>query len=113
MVFEPPAAINATNDYIKRVIGLPGEKVEMKNGKVYINDKPLKEPYVDEALNYEYGPVIVPPNGLFVMGDNRNHSFDSHYWNAWLTQDRLKGKAFVTYWPPGHIKLLPRGVSFE
>lgn len=113
VVFAPPEALNTDQDYIKRVIGLPGDSVEMKNGKVYINDRPLKEPYLAEALNYEFGPVEVPEGCLMVLGDNRNHSFDSHYWNAWLTRDRLKGKAFLTYWPYNHIKLLEREVSFE
>lgn len=113
VVFAPPEALHTNQDYIKRVIGLPGDIVEMKNGKVYINDRPLKEPYLAEALDYEYGPVEVPEGCLMVLGDNRNHSFDSHYWNAWLTRDRLKGKAFLTYWPYNHIKLLEREVSFE
>jgi signal peptidase I len=113
VVFDPPEALNTNQDYIKRVIGLPGDRVEMKDGKVYINDRPLKEPYLAEVLDYEYGPVDVPEGCLLVLGDNRNHSFDSHYWNAWLTRDRLKGKAFMTYWPYNHIKLLERGVSFE
>lgn len=113
VVFRPPDVINANEDYIKRVIGLPGEKVEMKNGKVYINNKPLNEPYLKEELDYEYGPVVVPENCLLVLGDNRNHSFDSHMWNAWLTKDRLKGKAFMVYWPINHLHLLERGVSFD
>lgn len=113
VVFRPPDVINANEDYIKRVIGLPGEKVEMKNGKVYINDKLLNEPYLEEELDYEYGPVVVPENCLLVLGDNRNHNFDSHMWNAWLTKDRLKGKAFMVYWPINHLHLLERGVSFD
>jgi len=113
VVFDPPDVLNTNQDYIKRVIGLPGDKVEMKNSKVYINDRPLKEPYLSEPLHYEYGPVVVPENSLMVLGDNRNQSFDSHYWNAWLTFDHLKGKAFATYWPVNHIKLLEREVSFE
>lgn len=113
VVFRPPDVINANEDYIKRVIGLPGEKVEMKNGKVYINDKPLNEPYLNEEIDYEYGPVVVPEDCLLVLGDNRNHSFDSHMWNAWLTKDRLKGKAFMVYWPINHLHLLERGVSFN
>lgn len=113
VVFDPPEALNTDLDYIKRVIGLPGDSVEMKNGKVYINGQPLKEPYLAESLDYEYGPVEVPEGCLMVLGDNRNHSFDSHYWNAWLTRDRLKGKAFLTYWPFNHIHLLQREVSFE
>jgi len=113
VVFKPPEVLNARNDYIKRVIGIPGEKVQMKNHKVYINDKALKEPYIAESVGYDWGPVVVPAGTLLVLGDNRNNSYDSHMWNAWLTRDRLKGKAFATYWPIKHMKLLPRGVSFE
>lgn len=113
VVLEPPDILNANQDYIKRIVGLPGERVEIKDSKVFINGKALDEPYLAEPINYQFGPVEVPEGSLLVLGDNRNHSFDSHYWNAWLTEDRLKGKAFLTYWPIGHIKLLERGVSFE
>ncbi|MDD4171571.1 MAG: signal peptidase I [Syntrophomonas sp.] len=113
IMFQPPESVNSPTPYLKRVIGLPGETVEMKNNKVYINDKALVEPYVSEPLEYEYGPVLVPPNGLLVLGDNRNSSYDSHEWNTWLTQDRLMGKALAIYWPLNHFKLLPREVSFE
>ncbi len=113
IVFAPPDILQSKDDYIKRVIGLPGETVEMKNNQVYIDGKPLAEPYLNEPLNYTYGPVTVPEGSLLVLGDNRNHSFDSHMWNAWMSQDRIKGKAFVIYWPVKEIKLLERGVSFE
>lgn len=112
IVFHPPDILNSKDDYIKRVIGLPGETVEIKNQHVYINGAPLTEPYLAEPMNYTYGPVVVPIDSLFVMGDNRNHSFDSHMWNAWLSRDKIKGKAFVIYWPFKEIKLLERGVSF-
>jgi len=112
VVFDPPEALNTNQDYIKRVIGLPGEKVEIKNGKVYIDDCPLEEPYLAEPLDYEYGPVEIPPDCYFVLGDNRNSSFDSHRWNAWLTSDHIKGKAFLVYWPIQNISLLKREVSF-
>ncbi|MGE5389646.1 MAG: signal peptidase I [Deltaproteobacteria bacterium] len=113
IVFQPPESLNAKYDYIKRVIGLPGDKIEMKDHKVYLNGKPLREPYIAEPLNYEWGPVTVPDGKLLVLGDNRNNSYDSHMWNAWLTRERVKGKAFCIYWPIGHMKLLPREVSFE
>lgn len=113
IVFNPPEILHSKDPFIKRVIGLPGETVQVKNGKVYINGQALAEPYLAEPMNYEYGPVTVPKGCLFVMGDNRNHSFDSHMWNAWLTRDRVMGKAFVIYWPVSQISDLKREVSFE
>lgn len=113
VVLDPPDALNAHQDYIKRIVGLPGEKVEIKDQQVYIDGKALHEPYLTEPIDYDFGPVVVPEDSLLVLGDNRNNSFDSHYWNAWLTKDHLKGKAFMTYWPVNHIKLLERGVSFK
>ncbi|MDR1160134.1 MAG: signal peptidase I [Syntrophomonadaceae bacterium] len=113
VVLDPPAALQETELFIKRVVGLPGETVEVRNGKVYINGEPLQEPYTNGPFDYQYGPVVVPEDGLFVMGDNRGNSFDSHLWNAWLTIDRLKGKAMMIYWPFNHFHLLERKVEFE
>lgn len=114
IVFAPPEELNSKDDYIKRVIGLPGEKIEVKDSKVYVDDKALVEPYIAEPMTYTYGPVVVPDDCLFVMGDNRNYSQDSHAWQgAWLTMDRVKGKAFVIYWPVKEMNLLQREVSFE
>jgi signal peptidase I len=113
VVFDPPDVLNSNFDYIKRVIGLPGETVEIKDGKVYINERSLVEPYLAETINYEYGPVVVPEDAYFVLGDYRNNSFDSHRWNAWLTRDHIKGKAFLVYWPIKEICVMEREVSFE
>ncbi|MGI6487060.1 MAG: signal peptidase I [Syntrophomonadaceae bacterium] len=110
VVFEPPEELGQKEDFIKRVIGLPGETLEVKDGKVYIDGKSLEEPYIMEEPNYEYGPVKIPEGALFVMGDNRNLSFDSHMWNAWLRESHLKGKAFMTYWPVNRITMLEREV---
>ncbi len=98
VVFEYPR--DPSQDYIKRVIGLPGEKVEVKSGVVYINDKPLNEPYIKEPPFSAYGPVVVPQDSLFVMGDNRNGSSDSRAW-GFLPIDRVIGKALIVYWPFG------------
>lgn len=111
VVFDPPEVLNSKEDYIKRVIGLPGETIEIKNATVYVDGEALVEPYLYEIINYEFGPVVVPEDALFVMGDNRNLSFDSHRWNAWLTRDHLKGKAFLIYWPLNHMVMLERGVT--
>jgi signal peptidase I len=98
-------------DFIKRIIGLPGETVELRNKKVYINGQPIDEPYVhflappssdyQEVTSYDvrerYGPVTVPPNQYFVMGDNRDNSQDSRYW-GFLPRSYIKGRAALIYW---------------
>lgn len=99
IVFNPPNNKDDDLEYIKRVIGLSGDKIEIKGGFVYLNDKILLEGYVKEKPSYEFGPVRVPENSLFVLGDNRNESYDSHAWKEWLTLNNVKGKAFFTYWP--------------
>lgn len=99
VVFEPPDV--PTEDYIKRVIGLPGDKVEVRDGTVYVNDKALKEDYIKEKPYNAYGPVTVPSNALFVMGDNRNASRDSRIF-GFLPFDKIVGKAMFVYWPFGN-----------
>ncbi|MGE5391590.1 MAG: signal peptidase I [Deltaproteobacteria bacterium] len=111
VVFKPPEVLNAKYDYVKRVIGLPGDKIEIKDSKLYINDKEIQEPYIAQPMSQDFGPVTVPENSLLVMGDNRNASYDSRYWPAWLTQDRLIGKAFCIYWPVDDLTLLQRQTS--
>jgi signal peptidase I len=111
IVFKYPE--EPDRDFIKRVIGLPGETVEVRDKKVYINGKALDEPYVHflqppagtsefhEVTSFDvrerYGPVTVPPNHYFVMGDNRDNSQDSRYW-GFLPRENVKGKALVIYW---------------
>lgn len=105
VTFVPPADAQTTKQsspWIKRVVGLPGETVQVKAGKVLINNRPLDEPYVAQKPNYQYGPVIVPDGMVFVMGDNRNNSNDSHYW-GFLPMENIKGRAFYRYWPPKRI----------
>jgi len=94
-------------DYIKRIIGLPGDKLEIKDGVVYINDQPLEEPYLKEppdlniSLNKQFGPVTIPKESYFMMGDNRNESKDSRFWGV-LPEDLVKGKAIIIYWSWAH-----------
>jgi signal peptidase I len=98
-------------DLIKRVIGLPGESVELRNKKVYIDGKPIDEPYVhfltppssdlqeitSSDVRENFGPVTVPVDQYFVMGDNRDNSEDSRYW-GFLPRTNVKGKALIIYW---------------
>jgi len=111
LVFKYPE--EPERDFIKRVIGLPGETLEVREKKVYINGSPLDEPYAhyltpaaDESQYHEvtsfdvrerYGPVTVPPNQYFMMGDNRDNSQDSRYW-GFLPRENIKGRALVIYW---------------
>lgn len=99
IVFSPPESTGKKEDFIKRVIAIEGDKIEIHNGQVFVNDMAIQEPYIYERPDYIFGPVYVPQNSLFVMGDNRNKSYDSHLWDSWLTLDRVKGKAIVIYWP--------------
>lgn len=90
--------------YVKRVIGLPGEKVTITEGKVYINDseEPLTEDYLKEEWVQATGPFEfeVPEDGYLVMGDNRNDSYDARYWeNTYVTRDEIIGKAYFIYYP--------------
>ncbi len=89
-------------DYLKRIIGLPGDTVDIVDGKVYINgsDVPLDEPYLSEEPVGSYGPYVVPENCYFMMGDNRNYSNDSRFWDTtYVTRDELVAKAFIMYYP--------------
>ena len=85
-------------EYIKRVIGLPGDEVEVRNGTVYINGQPLDENYLKVKTNY-IGSWVIPEGQLFVLGDNRNNSSDSHDWGT-VPMDYVVGKAVMVYWPP-------------
>ena len=85
-------------DLVKRVIGLPGDKVEVRNGEVILNGQVLSEAYINAAPNYS-GTWKVPDGYLFVLGDNRNDSSDSHQW-SYLPQQNIIGKALLIYWPP-------------
>ena len=105
VVFEYPQ--DRSKDYIKRVIGVAGDKIEIKNKEIFINDKPYKDTfgvYSDSAVipavvqpRDNFGPVTVPKDSLFVMGDNRDESYDSRFWGFVELKD-LEGKALIIYW---------------
>ncbi len=105
VVFNPTKTLEAENyhdAFIKRVIGLPGETVEVKNGRVYINGSPLKENYIEAKPDYQWGPQTVPANSYLVLGDNRNDSYDSHYW-GFVPRDKIIGRAIIRFWPMNRI----------
>ena len=87
--------------YIKRVIGMPGETVEISDGRVLIDGVELEEPYLTVETEGNFGPYEVPEDHYFMMGDNRNNSADSRYWDhTYLSRDKIVGKALIRYWPP-------------
>ncbi len=89
------------SDLIKRVIGLPGETIEVKDNQIYINEAPLTEPYLAQGIRMnDFGPELVPVDSYFVMGDNRSSSRDSRVFGA-IDGHRIVGRAFSVVWPPG------------
>ncbi len=86
--------------YIKRIIGMPGETVEIHGGNVYVDGEALDEPYIAEITRGDFGPFYVPENSYFMMGDNRNNSSDSRFWqNKFVKKEKIIGKAILRYWP--------------
>lgn len=92
------------DDFIKRVVGLPGETVEIRDGTLFIDGLETSEPYLEgEVDTRDYGPVQVPGGALFVLGDNRLHSSDSRFGLGFVPVDRVIGHAFVIVWPPSRV----------
>ncbi len=94
---------------IKRVIGLPGDELELRDGKVYVDGSPLEEPYLKRDTckpglpkTCSFGPVTVPKDHYFMMGDNRTNSFDSRFFGP-VPEDDVLGEALVRFWPPGRV----------
>jgi len=106
VVFHYPN--NPTEDYIKRIIGMPGDVVRVADGIVKVNGQELTEPYIAAPPNY-HGEWTVPEENFFVLGDNRNQSSDSHEW-GFVPYEDIVGKALVIYWPLNHIKLLSQAI---
>jgi signal peptidase I len=96
VVFRFPQ--NPSRDFIKRIIATAGQRVEIRGGKLYVDGLLRDEPFLSQPTLYEYGPAVVPPGQYFVLGDNRNNSYDSHSWGM-LDQSFLIGRAEVRYWP--------------
>ena len=90
--------------YLKRIMGLPGETISGKNGVIYINDEPLEEDFTQEISEEDFGPYTVPEGSYFMMGDNRNDSWDSRYWeHKFVKMEDIIGKAAVSYFPHPRI----------
>lgn len=102
IIFRPPLEIK--RNYIKRIIGVPGDKIEIANGEIYLNDKKLEESYVKNRSHENMSPTIVPDDSFFVLGDNRPNSSDSRYW-GFVPRKNVVGKAWVVFWPLNRIRL--------
>jgi len=105
IIFQPPPNPNS-KPYIKRVIGVAGDTIEVKAGVVYLNGEVLVEPYIMEKPAYAMSKVTVPEGNYFVLGDNRNDSSDSHVW-GFVPEKYIIGKALLFIWPPGEWGLPP------
>ena len=103
-MFTPPAGLEQDIPYVKRVIGLPGDTVEVRSGHTFVNgyDFPVPEA---TTPTYTRAPQTVPDGQMFVLGDNRNESSDSHIW-GYVPMDNIIGRADVIYWPPHDFHLL-------
>ena len=112
VVFTPPdAALAELNQppqdllYVKRIVGLPGQRIAVTQGLIYVDDRTLAESYVQDAPAYDWGPEVIPDRSYFVLGDNRNDSHDSHIW-GYVPEDNLLGLAYKIYWPPDRVQPL-------
>ena len=109
VIFHAPT--EPGKDYIKRLIGLPGDHIEIKDSQLYINGEAVEEPWLHEAIEYE-GEWDVPEGQYFVLGDNRNHSSDSHVWGC-VPRENLIGNAFFRYWPLSHISVIKGSITLS
>lgn len=108
IVFRYP--LDPSRDFIKRVIGLPGETIEIRNGQVFINNQFIDDPAAINEASYNLAPTVLGPEELFVLGDNRPNSSDSHSWGT-LPLDLVIGKVVLSYWPPEDWGLIRHGMA--
>ncbi|CAB9520954.1 Chloroplast processing peptidase [Seminavis robusta] len=110
VVFNPPQAFRdligdsrrGKEALIKRIVAVEGDRVEVKNGKLFVNGEQAEEPFTAEDARYQFGPVTVPPDSVLVLGDNRNQSLDGHIW-GFLPKENVIGRAVFVYWPPWRL----------
>lgn len=106
LVFRYPR--DPSRDFIKRVIAVAGDSIEIKDGRVFVNGQLMNEPYILEKTRGSYSLATVPEGHIFVMGDNRNNSEDSRFRDVgFVPLELVKGKAVLVFWPLDHIKALP------
>jgi len=105
IVFRYP--LQPSRDFIKRIIGEPGDQIEIRNSQIFVNGAPLRENYPLNVGSYNFGPVTMGAEEYFVLGDNRNNSSDSHSWGMLPTKNII-GKAWFSYWPPQWIGAVPQ-----
>lgn len=105
VVFYPPVK-GKEDRFIKRLIGVGGDKIEVKDGALYRNDQKVEEPYIKEPMTYTFEPIVVPEGKFFFLGDNRNDSFDSHLWpnTPFVEKEAIIGKAIFRYYPLNEMK---------
>ncbi len=109
IVFHPPPPNDPTRDFIKRVIGLPGDTVDVRDGSVFVNGARISELFIQQPtfpINVRFSHVTLGPNQYYVLGDNRGNSSDSRAWGP-ITGDSIVGRAWLVYWPLSEIKLAP------
>jgi signal peptidase I len=105
VVFKYPDDPKQT--FVKRLIGIEGDVIEIKDGKLYLNNSPKSEPYIMEPMLGDFGPYKVPPGHFFMMGDNRNNSKDSRFWeNKYVSKQQIIGKATYCIWPLNRFRKL-------
>jgi signal peptidase I len=109
IVFHPPPPNDPSRDFIKRVIGVPGDTVDVRQGHVYVNGEELTEPYIQQAtlpINVRFAHVVLGPDQFYVLGDNRGNSSDSRAWGP-VSSDEIVGRTWLVYWPLSAVKVAP------
>jgi signal peptidase I len=106
VIFDPPEGVSETRTpFVKRIIAVEGNLIEVRGGKVFLNGRPLEEPYLADLPRYELPRRQVPSGHLFVLGDNRNRSHDGHVW-GFLPKENLQAKVLLRFWPLWRVGLL-------